>query len=1196
MWGSLLAVAVVVVGVLIGLAANPATGQAHWPWGLDGIRRHPFPSVAVFLGMAVVLAVVQPVLAQRMAPVPKDPPVPPVPVVPAWVVDREQARQVALAVREHSSRGAAVGITTGIHGAGGFGKTTVALLVRTDRLVRREFRGRIYQISIGRDVRGRAAIAAKVAEATRFITGDTSAFEDPVMAGEHLGRLLAGRPRTLLILDDVWEAEQLAPFLIGAQDRCVRLVTTRVAGVLPVDGRRVVVDRMSDDQARRILTEGLPRLSQTLVHELVEAAGGWALVLRLTNEAIAKAVRRGAAVESAAAAMLLALRQDGPGALGDPMARVDVDDPVQRAKTVRATIEASVAFLPVAMRASARFAELGVFAEDESVPVSLIVTLWRSTAGYSANRAEALCAALADVSLITWVPEGGGRVALHNVVRDYLRAELGAEGIKRVNAALMDAVAASLPAATRLEPSGPDPCVAWWQAGEGYLLDHGIEHLVAAGDLSRAEAVAGDVRWVETRLRQRSPAAAIRDLELVPTKRSAARARDLARAAHLLAPSDPTHALTAILHSRLGPLPGWRHQVTALRHPPAAPTLRNQRDPPDLPDPALLRILVGHTDPVPRIAVSPDGQWLATAVHGSEEVRIWDPATGEVIRTLIHDSRVSALAALPGGGSVASGSHDGTVRIWDAATGVLLGTFETGDGALRTLAVSPDAKWLVTSGLKGVQIWDLATGSLLATPSCDAGVSVVMISPDCTWLLMLRAEFGMGEGDGMVQIWDLATQAVVAEPRGCHFATAVALSPDGSWVAIGSRNGEIRAWDLAMEAVTDSVHVHCDVRALAIAPDGTWLAIGSKGGPVQIWDRSSGALTATASTKLMDVWALAISPNGDQLITSEWGDGTVRIWDRAAAMAQGTASTHPLDVRAVALAPDGTWLATADGGRTLRIWDLATGAVTATVDCERIEVFALSISADGEWLAIGGDAPARELQFWNRITGTISRARTMKHSRVRAVAFSPDSTWLATAGIDDTAVRLWDPATGTNTATLHGHTHDIWSLAISPDGTWLATASCGMTYRGGNGSVRLWDRATGTNTATLRAHTNGARAVAISPDGTWLASADAYDGTVLLWDRATGACTATLRGHTTGVWALAISPDGAWLATVGIDDGTILIWDSRTRRTAAMMRTDGGLTSCTWTPNGDGIVVGGRQGVYFFEFTPGTSDLGSATG
>lgn len=48
--------------------------------------------------------------------------------------------------------------------------------------------------------------------------------------------------------------------LIGAERRCVRLVTTRVPRALQASAERVVVDRMSPGQARRVLAEGLPEM------------------------------------------------------------------------------------------------------------------------------------------------------------------------------------------------------------------------------------------------------------------------------------------------------------------------------------------------------------------------------------------------------------------------------------------------------------------------------------------------------------------------------------------------------------------------------------------------------------------------------------------------------------------------------------------------------------------------------------------------------------------------------------------------------------------------------------------------------------------------------------------------------------------------------------------------------------------------
>ena len=66
-------------------------------------------------------------------------------------------------------RAGTVGITTGLYGAGGFGKTTLARMVCADRRVRRRFGGGVYLVTVGRDVRGAAAVAAKVNDVIKLV-------------------------------------------------------------------------------------------------------------------------------------------------------------------------------------------------------------------------------------------------------------------------------------------------------------------------------------------------------------------------------------------------------------------------------------------------------------------------------------------------------------------------------------------------------------------------------------------------------------------------------------------------------------------------------------------------------------------------------------------------------------------------------------------------------------------------------------------------------------------------------------------------------------------------------------------------------------------------------------------------------------------------------------------------------------------
>src|ERR1017187_9179023 len=78
---------------------------------------------------------------------------------------------------------------------------------------------------------------------------------------------------------NVWEPEQLSPFTEGSK-RCARLVTTRVPGLLAGRGTAVRVDQMSPEQARALLTSGLPQLDPAVADGLLAVTGRWPLLLR----------------------------------------------------------------------------------------------------------------------------------------------------------------------------------------------------------------------------------------------------------------------------------------------------------------------------------------------------------------------------------------------------------------------------------------------------------------------------------------------------------------------------------------------------------------------------------------------------------------------------------------------------------------------------------------------------------------------------------------------------------------------------------------------------------------------------------------------------------------------------------------------------------------------------------------------------
>lgn len=297
-----------------------------------------------------------------------------------WVVDRPgEVDQIVAALQRRA--GGTVGITTAVHGAGGFGKTTVAKLVRADRRVLRRYRGRIYWGTLGRDARKQALTGLVNGLIAQVDPGRAVAFTDARQAGEHLGALLASGPRRLLVLDDVWSEEQVAVFPAGGKS--ARLVTTRNPSLAAGTVVPVKVDQMSAKQAQTLLLAGLPPLPPRVVHGLVKETGRWPLLVRLVNKILADQAKLQPDVTAAAEDLLNRLRSGGALQVdqwtGAATQDLDVNDPDQRRTAIRATIQASTSLLnPTEL---IRFAELAIFVEDETIPVTLITALWKATGG-----------------------------------------------------------------------------------------------------------------------------------------------------------------------------------------------------------------------------------------------------------------------------------------------------------------------------------------------------------------------------------------------------------------------------------------------------------------------------------------------------------------------------------------------------------------------------------------------------------------------------------------------------------------------------------------------------------------------------------------------------------------------------------------------------------------------------------------------
>src|SRR3984893_10836146 len=95
-----------------------------------------------------------------------------------------------------------------------------------------------------------------------------------------------------------------------------------------------------------------------------------------------------------------------------------------------------------------------------------------------------------------------------------------------------------------------------------------------------------------------------------------------------------------------------------------------------------------------------------------------DVETGAELAVLRgHTDKVNAVAVMPGGTRIVTGSDDGTARVWDAATGKELHVLRGHQKEVIAVAVTLDGSRILTAGGLSdntVSIWNATTGEAQA--------------------------------------------------------------------------------------------------------------------------------------------------------------------------------------------------------------------------------------------------------------------------------------------------------------------------------------------------------------------------------------------------------------------------------------------------------------------------------------------------
>jgi WD40 repeat protein len=541
------------------------------------------------------------------------------------------------------------------------------------------------------------------------------------------------------------------------------------------------------------------------------------------------------------------------------------------------------------------------------------------------------------------------------------------------------------------------------------------------------------------------------------------------------------------------------------------------------------------------VAVAPNGRVAAVAT--SIGVRLHNPTTHALLRTLSTPFAVEGVAFAPDSRILAVGLRGGTVELWRVADWQRLRRLTVEYSGPNRLLFTPDSRLLLVLSYSGAYLWRVSDGHVVAVPDLeDAAYSPgsLAFAPDGQTYAV--SSFRSLNCTIQIRRWpNGALLRTFPVPASSACFDDLIFSPDGKILAGGGWTG-IGLWRVEDGALLRTLpYDDIDVRDLQFAPDGQTLLVAYNIGErdpgfgyatyLQLWGMADGRALATWEGE----WLRnpAFTPDGYTLLVSH-----KRGHVAALSLPDGTELPHfsalPAPLMRFALAPDGGTLAVSQGAGGVRLRRVADGRVLRTLGADLPPAELLTYAPNGQTLAVSTGGTVR---LWRVADGRLLWTRATRIDTITGLVFTPGNN-LVLAGFSQTEqedrlynpAQVWRASDGALVRTLG--TNPAYTVAGAASSGLLAVSSSRTTDDRERPAIEIW-RTTDWYLSRILTETWGAPALA--PDGRQLATVDSEDAGLQLWNLPAGGRPRTLiPGQGTlglsGPVAAAFAPDGQTLA------------------------------------------------------------------
>ncbi|EKM58828.1 uncharacterized protein PHACADRAFT_85530 [Phanerochaete carnosa HHB-10118-sp] len=248
----------------------------------------------------------------------------------------------------------------------------------------------------------------------------------------------------------------------------------------------------------------------------------------------------------------------------------------------------------------------------------------------------------------------------------------------------------------------------------------------------------------------------------------------------------------------------------------------------------------GHTDHVSSLSFSPVDHALASGSIDTTVI-IWNTRLGNhFMRLGGHDGPVRRIAHTPRGTLIATAVDNKSVKIWDASNGAFLHSFDVSD-RINGLTFSPDDSRLLVQLVDSCVLYDVHThthidglhhglATLFAGSMSHQGDRVVT---------------GPGSS-GQVKIWSAVTgEELLTIGHRRNLANPLIFSPDDTEVLASCYEDEtVAAYDSWTGEPRRVYSISQRAFRMAYSPDAHYVALLARDGGLQVHDTKSGAFLA----------------------------------------------------------------------------------------------------------------------------------------------------------------------------------------------------------------------------------------------------------------------------------------------------------------------------------------------------------------